>query len=234
VVWLLAMIGLGLIKTNAAAEAPRKGVSVESVLAGIRFILSRKELLGAMSLDLFAVLFGGATALLPVFAKDILQTGPVGVGLLRSAQALGALTTALLLARYPLKKRIGPRMFLAVGLFGIATIGFGLSRELWLSLLCLFVLGLSDMVSVVVRSALVQLGTPDEMRGRVRAVNSLFIGTSNQLGEFESGITAGLLGTVPSVVLGGVATLFIAALWVRLFPALASRDTFPQSEQNVV
>ncbi len=234
VVWLLAMIGLGLIKTNAAAEAPRKGVSVESVLAGIRFILSRKELLGAMSLDLFAVLFGGATALLPVFAKDILQTGPVGVGLLRSAQALGALTTALLLARYPLKKRIGPRMFLAVGLFGIATIGFGLSRELWLSLLCLFVLGLSDMVSVVVRSALVQLGTPDEMRGRVSAVNSLFIGTSNQLGEFESGITAGLLGTVPSVVLGGVATLFIAALWVRLFPALASRDTFPQSEQNVV
>jgi MFS family permease len=186
-----------------------------------------------MSLDLFAVLFGGATALLPVYASDILHTGPVGVGLLRSAQAVGALSSALILMRYPLKRRIGPRMFMAVAVFGAATIVFGLSRQLWLSLCCLFLLGLSDMVSVVVRASLVQLGTPDAMRGRVSAVNSLFIGTSNQLGEFESGITAGMFGAVTSVVAGGCATLAIALLWTRFFPSLASRDQFPQSPEAV-
>jgi MFS family permease len=202
-------------------------------MAGIRYIFSRKELLGAMSLDLFAVLFGGAVALLPVFARDILHTGPVGVGLLRTAEAVGALTSALVMMRYPLRRHVGVRMFIAVGLFGVATIGFGVSRQLWLSLACLFVLGLSDMVSVVVRGSLIQLGTPDEMRGRVSAVNSLFIGTSNQLGEFESGMTAGLFGAVTSVVAGGVATLLIALIWIKLFPALAHRDELPESAQGV-
>lgn len=231
--FIMAMLGLSLIKVLPSAEQVRTSPSAESVLAGVRYILSRKELLGAMSLDLFAVLFGGATALLPVYARDILHTGPVGVGLLRSAQAVGALTSALILMRYPLQRRIGPRMFIAVAIFGAATVVFGLSRELWLSLACLFLLGLSDMVSVVVRSSLVQLGTPDEMRGRVSAVNSLFIGTSNQLGEFESGITAGLFGAVTSVVAGGCATLLIALVWTRIFPSLATRDQFPKSPDAV-
>jgi MFS family permease len=229
----VAMVGLSLIKVVPSAEQARAAPSAESVLAGVRYILSRRELLGAMSLDLFAVLFGGATALLPVYARDILDTGPIGVGLLRSAQAVGALTSALILMRYPLTRRIGPRMFFAVAIFGVATIVFGLSRELWLSLACLFLLGLSDMVSVVVRASLLQLGTPDAMRGRVSAVNSLFIGTSNQLGEFESGITAGLFGAVTSVVAGGAATVAIALLWTRIFPSLAKRDQFPSSPEAI-
>jgi hypothetical protein len=226
-------VGLSLVKVVPSPEQARAAPSAESVLAGVRYILSRRELLGAMSLDLFAVLFGGATALLPVYARDILDTGPIGVGLLRSAQAVGALTSALILMRYPLTRRIGPRMFFAVAIFGVATIVFGLSRELWLSLACLFLLGLSDMVSVVVRASLVQLGTPDAMRGRVSAVNSLFIGTSNQLGEFESGITAGLFGAVTSVVAGGAATVAIALLWTRIFPSLAKRDQFPSSPEAI-
>jgi MFS family permease len=229
----VAMVGLSLVKVVPSPEQARAAPSAESVLAGVRYILSRRELLGAMSLDLFAVLFGGATALLPVYARDILDTGPIGVGLLRSAQAVGALTSALILMRYPLTRRIGPRMFFAVAIFGVATIVFGLSRELWLSLACLFLLGLSDMVSVVVRASLVQLGTPDAMRGRVSAVNSLFIGTSNQLGEFESGITAGLFGAVTSVVAGGAATVAIALLWTRIFPSLAKRDQFPSSPEAI-
>jgi MFS family permease len=231
--FVVAIVGLSLVRVVPSSEQVRVSASAQSVLAGVRYILSRKELLGAMSLDLFAVLFGGATALLPVYASDILHTGPVGVGLLRSAQAVGALSSALILMRYPLKRRIGPRMFMAVAVFGAATIVFGLSRQLWLSLCCLFLLGLSDMVSVVVRASLVQLGTPDAMRGRVSAVNSLFIGTSNQLGEFESGITAGMFGAVTSVVAGGCATLAIALLWTRFFPSLASRDQFPQSPEAV-
>jgi MFS family permease len=231
--FVVAIVGLSLIKVQPSSHQVRASPSAESVLAGVRYILSRKELLGAMSLDLFAVLFGSATALLPVFARDILHTGPIGVGLLRSAQAVGALTSALILMRYPLKRRIGPRMFLAVATFGAATIVFGSSRELWLSLACLFLLGLSDMVSVVVRASLVQLGTPDDMRGRVSAVNSLFIGTSNQLGEFESGITAGLFGAVTSVLAGGCATLLIAFLWTRFFPSLATRDQFPESPDSI-
>ena len=231
--FLFGMLGLGMVKAPAQLVSQRKSPSVESVLAGIRYIFSRKELLGAMSLDLFAVLFGGAVALLPVFARDILHTGPVGVGLLRTAEAVGALTSALVMMRYPLRRHVGVRMFIAVGLFGVATIGFGVSRQLWLSLACLFVLGLSDMVSVVVRGSLIQLGTPDEMRGRVSAVNSLFIGTSNQLGEFESGMTAGLFGAVTSVIAGGVATLLIALIWIKLFPALAHRDELPESAQGV-
>ena len=181
-------------------------------------------MLGAISLDMFAVLLGGATALLPIYARDILHTGPWGLGLLRSASAVGALAMALWLAHHPLRGRAGRRMFAGVALFGVATIVFGISRSFALSFAALVVLGASDMVSVVVRQSLVQLQTPDFMRGRVSAVNSLFIGTSNQLGEFESGVMAAWLGVVPSVVVGGVGTLAIVVLWIRLFPQLARTD----------
>ena len=201
---------------------PAAGLS--SVLDGIRFIRSRPEVLGAISLDMFAVLLGGATALLPIYARDILHTGPWGLGLLRSAMAVGALGMALWLARHPLRARAGRRMFAAVAVFGVATIVFGVSRSFALSLVALAVLGASDMVSVVVRQSLMQLRTPDHMRGRVSAVNALFIGTSNELGEFESGVVAAWLGPVAAVVVGGAGTIAIVLLWMRLFPALANVD----------
>ncbi|WP_434773322.1 MFS transporter [Pseudomonas entomophila] len=204
--------------------AQRGRATLESLLAGVRFIRSRQDILGAISLDLFAVLLGGATALLPVFAKDILLTGPWGLGLLRSAPAVGALLMSVWLARFPVERKVGRVMFTAVGVFGVATIGFGLSTSFWFSLAVLVVLGAADMISMVIRSAFVQLETPDEMRGRVSAVNGLFIGASNQLGEFESGITAHGFGTVPAVVLGGVGTLVVTGVWIRLFPTLAGRD----------
>jgi len=202
----------------------RGRATLDSLLAGIRFIRSRRDVLGAISLDLFAVLLGGATALLPVFARDILLTGPLGLGLLRSAPALGALGMSLWLARFPIERRVGRVMFTAVGLFGVATIAFGVSTSFWFSLGVLVVLGAADMISMVIRSAFVQLQTPDDMRGRVSAVNGLFIGASNQLGEFESGVTAHWLGTVPAVVLGGVGTLVVTGVWIKLFPGLAGRD----------
>ncbi|MER2606340.1 MAG: MFS transporter [Siculibacillus sp.] len=202
----------------------REKPSVDTVLAGIRFIRSRPALLGAISLDLFAVLLGGATALLPIYARDILMTGPWGLGLLRSAPAVGAAATAFVLAHRPLTRNSGKWMFAAVGLFGLATIGFGLSTSLPLSLAFLTVLGASDMVSVFVRLTLVQHDTPDEMRGRVSAVNSVFIGASNELGEFESGALAALVGAVGAVVIGGVGTLIVAVLWAKLFPDLFRRD----------
>lgn len=204
--------------------AQRGRASIESLLAGIRFIRSRPDILGAISLDLFAVLLGGATALLPVFAKDILLTGPMGLGLLRSAPAVGALLMSLWLARFPFQRNVGRTMFTAVGVFGVATIAFGLSTSFWFSLAVLVVLGAADMISMVIRSSFVQLETPDEMRGRVSAVNGLFIGASNQLGEFESGVTAHWFGTVPAVVLGGVGTLVVTGVWIKLFPTLAKRD----------
>jgi hypothetical protein len=202
----------------------REPPTLESVFAGIAYIRSHRELLGAISLDLFAVLLGGAAALLPIYARDILLTGPWGLGLLRSAPAVGALSTAFWLARHPLQRRAGRTMFAAVAVFGAATIVFGLSRSFPLSLVMLIALGAADMFSVVVRQSLVQLGTPDEMRGRVSAVNSMFIGASNQLGEFESGVTAAWFGTVPAVVLGGVGTLLVVVIWLRLFPELAAVD----------
>jgi len=174
---------------------------------------------------------GGATALLPVYARDILRTGPWGLGLLRSAPALGALSTSVLLAHHPLGRRVGPKMFAAVMAFGLATIAFGLSKSMWLSLAALFALGCADVISVVVRLSLVQLNTPDAMRGRVSAVNSLFIGTSNQLGEFESGVTAALFGTVPAVVIGGAGTIAVAGLWMRLFPELRELDRLDDSDR---
>ena len=208
----------------AHPQGRSEGVGLDSVFAGIRYIRSRPSILGAISLDLFAVLLGGATALLPVYARDILTTGPWGLGLLRSSTAVGALAMALYLARRSLKRHAGRLMFGAVALFGIATIVFGVSRSFTLSLIALTVMGAADMVSVVVRSSLVQLQTPDAMRGRVSAVNALFIGTSNQLGEFESGVTAAWFGAVPAVVLGGIGTLGVIALWVRWFPELARVD----------
>lgn len=195
-----------------------------TILAGIHFIRSRPAILGAISLDLFAVLLGGATALLPIYARDILVTGPWGLGILRSAPAVGATVMGLLLAHHPLARNTGTKMFAAVAVFGAATIGFGLSTSLPLSLLFLFLLGASDMVSVVVRTTLVQHDTPDAMRGRVSAVNSVFIGASNELGQFESGTLAALVGPIGSVVIGGIGTLVVAATWAWMFPSLRRRD----------
>ncbi|WP_348945198.1 MFS transporter [Chitinibacter sp. FCG-7] len=197
---------------------------LDHLLAGFRYIRDHKDILGAISLDLFAVLLGGATALLPIFASEILKTGPWGLGLLRSAPAVGAIVVSVLLAYFPLQRQVGKKMFLAVFLFGVATIIFGLSSSIWVSLLALVLLGAADMVSMVVRGALVQLETPDHMRGRVSAVNGLFIGASNQLGEFESGVTAHWFGAQAAVVLGGVGTLLIAGLWIKWFPGLWHRD----------
>ena len=199
-------------------------VSVRYLFAGIGFIRRHPILLGAISLDMVAVLLGGATALLPIYARDILMTGPWGLGLLRSAPGVGALVMALWLSRRPPQRRVGRALLGSVALFGVATLVFGVSRSLPLSLCALVVLGAADMVSVVIRMSLVQLETPDAMRGRVGAVNSVFIGASNQIGEFESGAVAAWLGVVASVVIGGVGTLLVVALWARLFPELARRD----------
>jgi MFS family permease len=204
------------------AATARPGM--DGLLTGLRFVFSRPPILGAISLDLFAVLFGGATALLPIYARDILHTGPWGLGLLRSAPAVGAAVVAFVLAHRPLARRAGARMVLCVALFGVMTIVFGLSRSFFLSLAALALLGAADMVSVVVRQTLVQINTPDENRGRVSAVNSIFIGASNQLGEFESGVTAAWLGAVPAAVLGGVGTLVVVFLWAMLFPSLRKAD----------
>ena len=198
----------------------------ERVAEGVRFVRSRPVVLGAISLDLFAVLLGGATALLPVYARDILHVGPVGLGFLRSAPAVGAFSMAFYLTHWPIRNRVGPKMFASVAVFGLATIVFGLSSWFFLSLGALFVLGASDMVSVNIRSSLIQLSTPDTMRGRVSSVSMLFIGASNELGEFESGTTAALLGTVPAVVVGGVGTLLVVGLWMKLFPPLRQVNKF--------
>lgn len=209
----------------ASIRAPRITPSKEPVtwrflFSGIHYIRERKNILGAISLDLFAVLLGGATALLPAYARDILHTGPWGLGLLRMAPAVGALVTSIWLAHHPITRRAGGKMFTAVMIFGLATVGFALSRSVVLSMGILCVLGAADVVSVVVRLSLVQLETPDAMRGRVSAVNSLFIGTSNQLGEFESGITASWFGLIPATILGGVGSIVVALIWMRLFPGL--------------
>jgi MFS family permease len=204
----------------------KETASWRSVLAGVGVgvVWQRKVLLGAISLDLFAVLLGGATALLPIYALDILHTGPEGLGLLRAAPAVGALLMSLVLMRWPLRRHVGRRLLAAVAVFGLATVVFGLSTNFMLSWLALALTGAADNISVVTRLTLVQLETPDAMRGRVAAVNSLFIGASNQLGEFESGATAEWFGPVGSVVLGGLGTVLIAAVWLRQFPALARRD----------
>jgi MFS family permease len=219
VVYLLASLLTGSIRMERVPPR-REPVSARTLFGGFAYIRDHPMVLGAISLDLFAVLLGGATALLPVYARDILHSSPLGLGMLRAAPAAGALLTSLYLARHPLRHHVGTKMFLAVATFGLATVVFGLSTLFPLSLLALAVLGASDVISVVVRSSLVQIATPDAMRGRVSAVSSMFIGTSNQLGEFESGTTAALLGTVPAVVLGGLGTIAVALLWSRLFPSL--------------
>jgi MFS family permease len=214
----------------------REPASLATIFAGISYIRSKPVLLGAISFDLFAVLLGGATALLPIYARDILLASPRGLGLLRSAPAFGSFASSLYLARFPLRSKVGRTMFSAVTCFGLATIAFALSRSMVISFFALVILGWSDMLSVVIRSSLVQLETPDEMRGRVSAVNSIFIGASNQLGEFESGVTAAWFGVVPAAVLGGVGTLVIVAIWRHFFPQLAQRDMLyvkeHQTEEN--
>ena len=197
---------------------------MDEVLAGVRLIRRTKVLFGAISLDLFAVLFGGAVALLPIFAKDILEVGPTGLGFLRTAPAVGAFIAALAIARWPIRRRAGPTMFAAVAAFGACMVVFGLSRVMWLSLLALALAGAVDMYSVVLRSTILPLVTPDELRGRVNAVEMVFISASNELGAFESGLAAALVGAVPAVVVGGVATIVVAGVWWKLFPSLARVD----------
>jgi MFS family permease len=225
--FILAGAFAALIRVEHAVRA-RAPLTLETVFSGVAFIWSRRVLLGTMSLDLFAVLLGGATALLPVYARDILGTGPVGLGLLRSAPAVGALATSVLLAHYPLERRIGPTLFRSVIVFGVATCVFGLSSNFALSITALTVLGAADVVSMVIRVSLAQIRTPDVMRGRVSAVHSLFTGTSNQLGAFESGVAAALFGTVPAVLLGGVGTVAVAGLWMILFPELRRLARFEE------
>jgi MFS family permease len=202
----------------------REAVSLTTVLAGFRYIWRQKVILGSISLDMFAVLLGGAVALLPVYAREILKTGPWGLGLLRSAPGVGAALMAILLAHRPLRGRAGPTMLWCVAGFGVCTILFGISRSIVLSLVALLLIGATDMVSVIIRGTLIQLGTPDEMRGRVNAVDMLFIGVSNELGQFESGLTAHWFGTVPAVVLGGIGTLVVIAIWAWQFPELRKAD----------
>lgn len=223
--FLAAAVASALIPVVARSRT-REPITLESIFSGIAFIQRSSVLVGTMSLDLFAVLLGGATALLPIYARDILGTGPWGLGLLRSAPAVGALSMSLVLARFPMERRVGRTLFRAVIAFGLATLVFALSRRLVLSLAALAVLGASDVVSVVIRFSLVQIRTPEAMRGRVNAVRSLFTGTSNHLGELESGVTAAFVGIVPAVVIGGLGTIAVAVLWMALFPDLWRLRTY--------
>ncbi len=209
-----------------AGRSPMK-IDLGSLLTGLRFVRSQPLVLGAISLDLFAVLFGGATALLPIYASDILHAGPTGLGMLRSAPGVGALFGALWLSTRPITRHVGRWLFGSVVLFGLATMVFGASTNFWLSLAALATLGTADMVSVFIRGLLVQLATPDAIRGRVSAVSSVFIGASNELGEFESGITAAWWGTVAAVLVGGSATVVVSLLWMKWFPGLRTMDRFP-------
>jgi MFS family permease len=226
---LLAAIGMIALVHKRRTPVIRAAASWASLLEGLRFVWYRKTVLGAISLDLFAVLFGGATALLPAFTRDVLHAGPDVFGYLRAAPGIGAGATALWLAFRPVSRHVGATMFVGVAAFGVATVVFGLTHTFWVAMTALVVLGVGDMISVFVRSLLVQLNTPDEIRGRVSAVNSVFIGASNELGEFESGVTAAWFGLVPAIVLGGAATLLVTVLWARvLFPSLWRMRTFEQ------
>jgi MFS family permease len=219
VCWLVSGTLNGTIKLERTVEA-KAPPDFRAIFAGVGFVRRNPAILGTISLDLFAVLLGGATALLPIYASDILHTGPWGLGILRGAPAVGALLMTAVVARYPITRRVGMRMFQAVIVFGVATVAFSLSRWLAFSLVALAVMGAADTISVIIRLSLVQLATPDDMRGRVGAVNYLFINASNQLGEFESGMTAALFGAVPAAALGGIGKILVALLWMKLFPAL--------------
>ncbi len=216
-IWFVVLVGSLSVRPG---RMEHREMSMDVILAGIRYVQRTPILLGSISLDLFAVLLGGAVSLMPIFAQDILHAGPRGLGMLRAAPALGALLVSFTLTWWPIRRRAGLLMFTCVGIFGASTVLFGLSKSLPLSMLALFVVGASDMVSVVIRSSLLQLGTPEEMRGRVSAVNSLFLGASNEFGEFESGLTAQWWGAVRAVVIGGIASMMVTGLWSVLFPAL--------------
>ena len=221
---LLCYLGLIAQLHVRPGRMEHRAISKDVILAGIHYVTHTPILLGSISLDLFAVLLGGAVALMPIFAEDILHAGPRGLGMLRAAPAIGALTVSIFLTLRPIHRRAGARMLTCVAIFGAATILFGFSKNLALSMLALFVVGASDMVSVVIRSSMLQLATPPEMRGRVSAVNSLFLGASNEFGEFESGLTAQWWGAVRAVVIGGIGSMVVTGLWTALFPALRGAD----------
>jgi hypothetical protein len=212
-----------MIRTNAKPPL-KQGSRWQLMKEGLAYVWRQKIVFGAISLDLFAVLLGGATALLPVFARDVLHVGPEGFGILRAGPAIGATAIALLLAAHPIRRKAGLFMFGGVAVFGVATVVFGVSKSMWLSVAALAVLGGADMLSVYVRQTLVQLVTPDHMRGRVAAVSSVFVGASNELGEFESGVVARLLGPIGAAVFGGVGAIIVTGLWARLFPDLRRAD----------
>jgi MFS family permease len=227
--FLVSLTLMSQVRTRTGRQQ-KEATTLRTLFAGVRYVWQQKIVLGCISLDLFAVLLGGAVALLPVYARDILHTGPLGLGILRTAPAIGAAAMGAVLAYHPLRKKAGDRMFIAVAIFGLATIVFGFSRTFALSLAALIVAGAADMVSVVIRLTLVQLSTPGPMRGRVSAVNMAFINASNELGEFESGVTAALFGTVPAVVLGGAGTLAVVAIWSLLFPELRKLENLTDAE----
>ena len=231
---VIALIAVGLLlKLKVNLKARSKEETTEfSVFEGFRYIWREKLILGAISLDLFAVLLGGAVALLPVYAKEILQTGPWGLGILRSAPGIGAGTMAILIAHKPLKKNVGATMLWCVAAFGLFTVLFGISRSMILSIVALFMVGATDMVSVIVRGTLIQVATPDEMRGRVNAVDMIFIGASNELGQFESGVTAQWLGSVPAVILGGIGAIVVTGLWAWMFPTLRKVNQLNFKEES--
>src|SRR4029077_15472432 len=222
--YIFTLIAMWNLRIRAQKSVESSSSTLERIGDGINYMRRRPILLGAISLDLFAMLLGGTTALLPIFARDILHTGPSGLGFLRTAPAIGAALVAFTLARWQLHRHTGIAMFICVAIFGVATIVFGLSRDFYVSMVALGVAGAADMISVYVRSALIQLSTPDNMRGRIGSVNSLFIGASNELGEFRAGMTAGALGAVAAVVLGGAGTLAVVGLWMLLFPPLRRVD----------
>jgi len=230
------LLAVSVILMASARSAPQarstQPASWHTLLEGLRFVRSRPIVLGAISLDLFAVLFGGATALLPAYAHDVLHAGPTALGWLRTAPGAGAALCSIALAFFPIRRRVGAWMFGGVALFGLAVLTLGSTSQFWVALGALFVLGAGDMVSVYVRHLLVQYETPDEIRGRVSAVNAVFIGASNELGEFESGITAGWLGLVRAILLGGAATLAVTGLWAVLFPVLSKMDRFPHHDKE--
>jgi MFS family permease len=223
VAWLIAAVLNGLIRIERKTEAKERP-TLANLFAGVGFVRADQAILGTISLDLVAVLLGGATALLPIYARDILDTGPTGLGILRGAPAVGALMMSAFLARYTIERKVGMRMFQAVMAFGLTIVVFALSTNFWLSLGALFLMGAADTVSVVIRISLVQLRTPDAMRGRVGAVNFLFVNASNQLGEFESGLVAALIGAMPAALVGGLGTIAVALLWMKLFPTLRDVD----------